>query len=92
MPRPTESGAREGVAHVEKSIEIQAPVAEVFAYVADYRHALDWMAGFTEFTPLTDQSAGLGARVRASGRLIGFTISTDLEIVEFVENKHFTSV
>ena len=80
------------MAHVEKNIEIQAPLPEVFAYVADYRHALDWMVGFTEFTPLTSKTSGLGARVRASGRLIGFTISTELEIVEFVENERFTSL
>jgi hypothetical protein len=79
------------MASVEKSIEIRAPLAETFAYVADYRHALEWMDGFSEFAPLTAQTFGLGARVRASGRLVGFTISTDLEIVEFVENDHFTS-
>jgi Polyketide cyclase / dehydrase and lipid transport len=79
------------MAHVEKSIEIQAPLSDVFAYVADYRHALEWMVGFEQFRPLTERTLGLGARVRASGRLIGFAISTDLEIVEYAENSHFTS-
>ena len=79
------------MAHVEKSIEIRAPLSEVFAYVADYRHALEWMAGFTEFRALNQRTFGLGARVRASGRVVGFMVTTDLEIVDFVENDHFTS-
>ncbi len=79
------------MAHVEKSIEIRAPLPEVFSYVADYRHALDWMAGFDEFRPLTERSFGLGARVRASGRVVGFTVTSDLEITDFVENDHFTT-
>ena len=79
------------MAHVEKSIAVRAPLPVVFAYVADYRHALEWMAGFEEFRALNQRTFGLGAKVRASGRVVGFTVTTDLEIVEFVENDHFTS-
>jgi uncharacterized membrane protein len=79
------------MAHVEKSIEIRAPLPEVFEYVADYRHALEWMAGFSEFQALNQRTFGLGARVRAAGRVIGFIVTTDLEIVDFLENDHFTS-
>lgn len=79
------------MAHVEKSIEIRAPLPEVFSYVADYKHALEWMVGFSEFRALNQRTFGLGARVRASGRVVGFIVTTDLEIVEFVENDHFSS-
>jgi uncharacterized membrane protein len=79
------------MAQVEKSIEIRAPLPDVFAYVADYRNALDWMVGFTEFRALNQRTFGLGAKVRASGRVVGFLVTTDLEIVDFVENERFTS-
>jgi len=79
------------MAQVEKSIEIRAPLPDVFAYVADYRHALEWMVGFSEFRALSQRTLGLGARVQASGRVVGFTVTTYFEIVAFVENDHFTS-
>ena len=79
------------MARVEKDIEIRAPLPEVFSYVADYRNALEWMVGFSEFRALNQRTFGLGARVRASGRAVGFFVTTDLEIVDFVENDHFTS-
>ena len=80
------------MARVKQSIEIAAPLPRVFQYVADYRRALEWMVGFTEFRALDDRAFGLGAKVRASGRMVGVRVSTVLEITEFVENDHFVSV
>ncbi len=80
------------VAKVKQSIEIAAPLPRVFRYVADYEHALEWMAGFDEFAPVDGRSFGMGAKVRAAGRLAGVRVATTLEIVEFVENAHFVSV
>jgi len=46
---------------VECSAVINAPVADVFAYVDDYRTTKDWMYGLTKIEPKTDQLRGVGA-------------------------------
>ncbi len=80
------------MATIRKSIEIGAPIAEVFGYVADPANALSWMVGFDEFVPVGSPTAGKGARVRASGRVLGIRVTSYLEIVEFVENDRIVSV
>ena len=80
------------MSRVKTSIEIAAPVGLAFRYVADYRHALDWMTEFSEFVPLSVHAFGLGARVRATGHLFGIRASATLEIVEFRENERIVSV
>lgn len=47
---------------VEKSVEIDAPVAQVFAYVDDFNTTKDWMYGLTKITPVTEQLRGVGAQ------------------------------
>jgi uncharacterized membrane protein len=79
------------VPRVRKSIEINAPLEDVFAYVADYRNAKDFLEGFTEFQAVTGQFSGLGARARASGKFWGVPVSTVLEISEFEENQCLVS-
>lgn len=71
------------MAHVEESVVIAAPIGDVFDLIADYRHALSWMEGFSRFEILPGPSSGVGARVRAAGTLLGFSLETELEIVEF---------
>ena len=46
---------------VEHSVEIAAPVAEVFAYVDDFTTTKDWMYGLHSIEPVTDQRHGVGA-------------------------------
>lgn len=46
---------------VEHSVEIDAPVAEVFAYVDDYTVTKDWMYGLHTMEPLTEHTSGVGA-------------------------------
>ncbi|MDZ5621292.1 SRPBCC family protein [Nocardioides sp. HM23] len=46
---------------VEHSVEIAAPVDEVFAYVDDYTLTKDWMYGLHEIEPVSDQTHGVGA-------------------------------
>lgn len=47
---------------VEQSVEIQAPVGRVFAYVDDFSTTRDWMYGLTKIDPVTDQLRGVGAQ------------------------------
>lgn len=71
------------MAHVEECIIIPSPVTDVFDVIADYRRALSWMEGFTCFDLLPGPSSGVGARVRAAGSLLGFSVVTELQIVEY---------
>ena len=49
------------MAIVEESVEIAAPVGEVFAYVDDFRNTRDWMYGLNRIEPVTEQVRGVGA-------------------------------
>jgi uncharacterized membrane protein len=46
---------------VEHSVEIAAPVDEVFAYVDDYTKTKDWMYGLDTMEPVSEQTSGVGA-------------------------------
>lgn len=80
------------MATIQDRIEIAAPVEAVFDFVADYRNALEWMAGFERFHPVGSVTRGIGAAVRASGRVMGMPVETTLRIVEFEENERIVSV
>ncbi|MBX6772855.1 MAG: SRPBCC family protein [Chloroflexi bacterium] len=71
------------MAHVDESAIVPAPVEQVFAVIADYRRALEWMEGFTAFDLLPGPERGIGARVRAVGSLLGLTMESELEIVAY---------
>lgn len=47
---------------VEQSVEIDAPVSQVFAYVDDFTTTKDWMYGLTKIDPVTEQLRGVGAQ------------------------------
>ena len=46
---------------VEHSVEVAAPVGEVFAYVDDHTKTKDWMYGLHTMEPVTEQTSGVGA-------------------------------
>ncbi len=46
---------------VEHSVEIAAPVAEVFAYVDDFTKTKDWMYGLHKIEPISERTHGVGA-------------------------------
>lgn len=71
------------MARVHESIVVSAPISDVFDLIADYRRALEWMEGFSRFDLMPGPSKGVGARVRAAGTFLGFTLETELEIVEY---------
>jgi carbon monoxide dehydrogenase subunit G len=68
---------------VERSTTIAVPPERAFGFVADASNALRWMHNFTRFEPEGPDAYGLGARVRATGMVLGFPVATTLEIVEF---------
>lgn len=79
------------MAYIEERAEVAAPIGVVFDLISDYRRALTWMDGFTRFDLLSGPERGVGARVLAAGSVLGFTITTELEVVEFERPYRFVS-
>ena len=79
------------MAYIEERAEVAAPIGVVFDLISDYRRALTWMDGFTRFDLLPGPERGVGARVLAAGSILGFTITTELEVVEFERPYRFVS-
>ncbi|WP_141012472.1 SRPBCC family protein [Nocardioides sambongensis] len=46
---------------VEHSVEIDAPVPQVFDYVDDFGNTRDWLYGLERIEPVTEQLRGVGA-------------------------------
>jgi uncharacterized membrane protein len=74
---------------VEHSVEIDAPVTTVFAYVDDFTNTPDWMYGLSEIRPVGDQLHGVGATYEGTMRLgisLDSTIRcTDYEVDRLIE-------
>ena len=62
---------------VEHSVEIAAPVEEVFAYVDDFTATKDWMYGLQSIEPVGEQLHGLGATYEGTMKL-GVTLTSRL--------------
>lgn len=68
---------------VSHRIFIAAPPERAFDFVADYRNALRFMHNIEAFQPLGTLTTGIGARVRAKGRVLGVPIETTMEITAY---------
>jgi uncharacterized protein YndB with AHSA1/START domain len=67
----------------EKSIVIERPVEDVFAYVGDQTNAVHWQAGLIEVRRLTDGPIGLGTRHTIVRTFMGRRLAVDNEYVAF---------
>ena len=76
---------------VERSALIAVAPERAFGFVADPDNALRWMHSFSRFDPDQPGHAGLGARVTATGIVMGIPVTTTLEIVEFDPPKRLSS-
>lgn len=74
---------------VTVDVEIDAPAAAVFSYLTDYTTAPDYIMGLESFEPITEQTAGLGAKFEGTIKL-GARLSAGQECVEYVEGQSFT--
>lgn len=68
---------------VERSTTIAVAPEEAFEFVATAENGLRWMHNFTRFTPADPSARGVGARVHATGVVMGMPLSTTLEIIAF---------
>ena len=68
--------------HVEESVRIARPAADVWAAIADYPFDLQWRQGITEMRPEPPGPPALGTRVHEVLKLSGKRFTTDSTVVE----------
>ena len=71
---------------VEASVEVNAPVKEVFAYASDWQHWEEWWRGVSDFRPTTALTRGNGTRYDYKAWIAGVTMTLETEIHDFAEN------
>lgn len=71
---------------IEKSIVINRPVEEVFAYVSDLTHSAEWQSGLVEIRKVTEGILGVGTRYTFVRLFLGRKMEANNEIVEFTPN------
>jgi uncharacterized membrane protein len=71
---------------VEHSVEIDAPVSVVFAYVDDHEHTRDWIYGLHEIRPVTAQTHGVGATYDGVMKL-GVTLTSRIRCTAWVQDR-----
>jgi len=78
---------------VEHSVEIAAPVAEVFAYVDDSTQTQKWMYGLEKIEPVGDQLRGVGAEYDGVMK-VGVSLTSRIRCTVWEEDARieFTSV
>ncbi len=59
---------------VSKSIKVNAPVEQAFAYIADWRNATKVQTNFSSFKPVDADALGPGVVVAVKGRFHGLPI------------------
>ena len=71
---------------VEASVEVNAPLEEVFAFASDWRRWDDWWEGVSGFHPTTEITRGNGTRYAYKAWIAGLPLNVETEIHDFVEN------
>jgi len=77
---------------IEHSVIIQAPVEQVFSYVADYQKWSEWFEGVSDFRATTSISQGNGARYAYKARMMGVSAGLETEVNDFQLNRGWKGV
>ncbi len=70
---------------INKSININAPVEKVFAYVTDPTKGPEWLVGWTEVTDVT--GSGVGQHYHWKYNMLGVPLRGETTVSEQVPNK-----
>lgn len=73
--------------NIEKSVEIDRPVEEVFAYVMDPNNEPLWNHGTLKAEITSAGPMGVGTTMNYVGRFLGRTVETSYEITEYEVNR-----
>jgi len=72
---------------VIKEMEINVPVEKVFNFVAGYTNTPKYTEHLVSFEPTTEIKRGNGARFDMAGKIFGIPFKSQLEVVDFLENR-----
>lgn len=75
---------------VEKSIHINKPVEEVFAYTSNYENATDWQGG-VESVEVEGDANMVGGKYTEVRKFLGREMKTTLVITEFERNARWAA-
>ena len=78
--------------HIKCTVDIPAPIDQVFTYAADYRTWTEWFVGVSDFNPTTAISQGNGTRYAYKARLMGVSAHVETEVRDYVQNVGWTGV
>jgi len=70
-----------------KEMEINVPLDRLFNFVADYTNAAKYIEHLVRFEPTTEIKRGKGARFDMIGKIFGIPFESQLEVVDFVDNR-----
>jgi uncharacterized protein YndB with AHSA1/START domain len=73
------------MATINNSININAPVEKVFAYVADPMTSPEWLVGATEVTDVT--GSGVGQHYHWKYNMLGIPLRGETTVSEYVPNE-----
>jgi len=73
------------MAKVERSININAPVEKVFAYISDPETQLEWLPSITDYRDVTGE--GVGQRWSWTYKMAGLRFNGKSEVTEHVPNQ-----
>jgi hypothetical protein len=85
---------------VSEIVDIQAPAETVFAYVDDIRNvgwhmtersSMPMLGSRLELDILSEQSTGLGATYRYSGRMLGLSLDVSEPVTRYVPSRSMSS-
>ena len=77
---------------IEKSIEINAPVEQVFQFAANWQNWTKFFEEVSDFRPVTEITRGDGARYAYKAKMLGMKAAVETEIRDFVENEGWIGV
>jgi uncharacterized membrane protein len=78
------------VIRVETTVEVNRPVAAVFAYVTDPANLAEWQPNLASVTKLTEGPVGAGTRFKEVRRApFGRTVEAIVEVSAYEENRRF---
>jgi ligand-binding SRPBCC domain-containing protein len=75
------------MAGFERSVRIERPVAEVWAYFVDIANTQAWMPDIVRLEPANDGPLGVGTRYRETRRIKGKEQTATLEITAFEKER-----
>jgi uncharacterized membrane protein len=75
---------------IRKSVVINLPAEEIFAYMSDLENLLDWSGSMIAIRKISPGTLQVGATVRSTIRLLGRWLDITFEIIEYEPGRYLT--